>query len=242
LFLWEKKIASEWKKGIVPLLLLLVTISGYLNFMLFNNTGPGKILGAALQKMEQNKSCLTVEIQEKGQTYNLNFSGNFKNGEIYGQLPAYELEVYKHASGILFIKDLKDNLWKKAPALELQSLQEYFISPFELLATWSPLFSSARLVNIPESREKAILLHVPATELAETGFLQNQPPDCLSQLKCLVFLELEDLFINQVVFSLQNDEGTGSIFSRTFSFSYSPEDIGEIMPAGIEQLCKDAVL
>lgn len=242
MFLLEKKIALEWKKGIVPLLLLLVAISGYLNFMLFNNTGPGRILGAALQKMEQTEGLFTLEIQEKGQTYNLNFKGHYKNREIYGHIPAYELEVYKHTSGVIFVKDLKDNLWKKAPALKLQSLQEYFVSPFELLATWSHLFSSAQLINNPGGREKVILLHVPAAELAKTGFLQSHPQSCPSELQCLVNLDTDNLFINRIVLSLQNSKSRGSIFSRTFSFSRSPEDADEIMPEEIEKLYKNAVL
>ncbi|MGI6307801.1 MAG: hypothetical protein ACOX1X_04220 [Dethiobacteria bacterium] len=242
MLLLKKRITIEWEKVIFPVLFLLLAILAYFNLMILNNTSPGKILQTALQKMERNNSRLEMEILERGQAYKIDFQGDFKNKAIYGRLPAYGLEVYKHASGALFVKDLKDGLWKKAPELELQSLEKFFVSPFELLTTWSHLFNNAKFVNYAEEKEKVILLNIPATELDKKTFLQSYPQSHFSRLECLIFLEPDDLFINQIVLSLHDNQEMESVFARTFSFKYSTENINEIMPAGVEQLLKDITL
>lgn len=241
MLLLKKRTTVEWEKIILPVLFLLLTILTCYHLLILKNTHPGKILQSALHNMEQNEDRLELEIQERGPGYKIDFQGNFKNKAIHGRLPAYELEVYKHVSGALFVKDLKDGLWKKAPELELQALEEFFASPFEFLTAWSHLFRNAKYANFTEGKEKIILLHIPVPEMEKTALLRNYPRENFSHLECLIFLEPDNLFINQIIFSLQDDHFADT-FNRTFSFKYTGENNNEIVPAGVKQLLKEQVL
>lgn len=241
MLLLKKRTTVEWEKIILPVLFLLLAILTCSHLLMLKNTHPGKILQSALQNMEQNQDRLKLEIQERGPGYKIDFQGNFRNKAIHGRFPAYELEVYKHVSGALFVKDLKDGLWKKAPELELQALEEFFVSPFELLTAWSHLFRNAKFVNFTEKKEKIILLHIPVPEMGKTALLRNYPRQHLSRLECLIFLEPDELFINQIVFSLQDDHFTDT-FNRTFSFRSAGENNNEIVPAGMEHLLENQAL
>lgn len=237
----KKKTGVRWDVIILPALLLLLAVLTCSHLLLLKNTHPGKILLNALQNMEQNQACLQLDIQEKGPNYKIDFQGNFKNNAIQGRLPAYGLEVYKHISGSLFVKDLKDGLWKKASELELQALREFFVSPFELLATWPHLFRKARFAQLITGKEKIILLPVPIPEMEKTALLRNYPLDNVSRLECLIFLEPDSLFINKVVFTLR-DDNFADIVNRTFSFQDAGENNNVIVPAGVEQLLENQIM
>ena len=222
---FKKKAGVKWEKFVVPVLLLLFAVLICFHLLLLKNAHPGKTLQNALQNMEQNKARLGLEIQEKGPGYEMNFVGSFKGKAIRGRFPAYGLEVYKHSSGSFFVKDLKDDLWKKPAELGLESLEDFFISPLELLPIWSHLFKNARFTHLADGQEKEQIIRLPvsAPEAVKTASFHNYPREDASGLECLIFLEPNTLFINRVVFSLQNSHSAG-VVNRTFSFEQRPEN------------------
>jgi hypothetical protein len=224
----------ELEKLLLPVLLLLLVVLAYYNIIFLENARPGRILKKTLQSMEQNYNNLDIEIVERGQGYRINFKGNLRDKDIiYGNIPNYMLEIYKHSSGELFVKDLKDGTWKRAAELELDSLQDFFISPFELLVLWSHLFKEAKFVNYSGGKEKVILLNISPQELEKTTFLQDYLTQNPFGLECLVFIEPEELFINQVILSFYDNKNLESILSRTFSIKYSENDFSDVIPTSI---------
>lgn len=234
---YKRKIEVGWEKIILPVLLSSLLVLTCYQLLLLKNTHPGKILQSALHHMEQNRACLGLDIQEKGPGYEMAFLGSFANNAMQGRFPAYELEIYKDSSGELYVKDLKDGSWKKAAGLELQALEDFFVSPFTLLTAWSHLFRNARFVHPAEEqgKGKTILLPVPALEAEKTALLQNYSRGSISRLECLIFLEPDSLFVNRIVFSLQ-DERSASVIKRTITLKDTGENDAGIVPAGMEQL------
>ncbi|NMB34686.1 MAG: hypothetical protein GX989_00170 [Firmicutes bacterium] len=218
----KKKAGVKWEKFIAPVLFLLFIVLIFFHLLLLKNTHPGKTLQNALQNMEKNEELLELEIQEEGSGYEMNFRGSFKDEAIRGRFSGYGLEVYKHSSGSLFVKDLKDDLWKKPAELGLEALEDFFISPLELLSAWSHLFRNARFAHQSEEleKERIIRLPVPTPEAEKTAFLHNFLRDAGTGLECLIFLEPDTLFINRIVLSLQDDRFAGAV-TRTLSFTRS---------------------
>ncbi|RJX25122.1 MAG: hypothetical protein C4554_07760 [Dethiobacter sp.] len=223
----------ELEKLLLPALLLLLVILAYYNIIFLENARPGRILKKTLSNMEQNYEHLEVEIIERGQGYRINFRGSLMDNKIYGKIPNYMLEIYKHSSGELFAKDLTDGLWKSSAELKLDTLQEFFISPFELLGLWSHLFKEAKFVNYSAGKEKVVLLNISPHELEKTAFLKDYLNQNPFWLECLIFIEPEELFINQIIFSLYDKRNLESILSRTFSLKCSGSYFPDVIPASI---------
>lgn len=216
----NSKLALE--KLLLPLLLLLLLILAYYNIIFLENARPGKILQKTLENMEQNYDSLQLEICERGQGYRINFKGNIKDKNVfYGNISDYKLDIYKHSSGELFIKDLKDGTWKSAVELELDSLQDFLVSPLEILALWSHLFKKAKFVDYTAGEEKVVLLTISPQELENTAFLYDYLQQRPLSLECLIFIEPEKFFITHIVLSLYDQENRANILSRTFSISPS---------------------
>ncbi len=237
----KKKTGLKWEIALLPVFLFLFAILTCLHLLLLKNAYPGKILQNALQKMEQSQNYLKLDIQEQGPGYKIDFEGSFKNNDMRGWFPAYELEVYKHVSGLLYVRDLKDSVWKKTTDLELHALKDFFISPFEQLTTWSHLFCKAKFVKNTAEREKTIFLPIPVTEIKETALFCNYLQDDISRLECLFFLDADSLFINRIVFTLQAEQ-LDDIIKRTFTFKNTGEDSNGIAPVGVERLLENQVL
>ena len=187
----------------LPVLLLLFVALLYYNFAYTETTRPGAMLQETLHNMEHNFDAFELEIIERGPGYTMEFQGNLKNNNIiYGKISNYKLDIYKHSSGKLFIKDLKDDSWKQAIELELDSLQGFFISPLQLLVSWSDLFKKAKFVKYPGEEERVILLDVPPQEFVRTVFPGNSLEEKSLLLECLVYIDPDEQFINQMNLTL----------------------------------------
>lgn len=205
----------ELEKFLMPLFLLVLFVLAYYHIA-FLESAPGKMLQKTLQNMEQNFANLEIRIVEQGTGYTLNFQGNLDhNATIYGKISDYKLDICKHSSGELFIKDLKDGVWKKAAALGLESLQDFLSSPLELLFSWSHLFKGAKFARFSGGEEKVVTFLVPPVEQAKTVLWVDTMPQPMS-MECVVFIEPEKLFIKQVVLSFYDQQRAEKVLSRTF--------------------------
>ena len=233
MFLFPKKNTNlQLDKFLLPVLLLLLVFLSYYNFIFLENARPGKILQDTLQSMEENYDTFDIEIIERGEGYRIYFTGSLKDKDIiYGNIAGHKLDIYKHSSGELFIKDLKDGIWKSAAELKLDSLHDFFVSPLKLLPLWSHLFKNAKLINYPDSQEKIIQLNISPQEMEEAGIFKDYFQDGSFWLECLVFIDPENLFINQVVLSLYDQKKLESILSRTFSIRHSENGFPDAIPA-----------
>jgi hypothetical protein len=166
--------------------------------------------------MEQNYDTLEIEILEQGQDYKLKFQGNLHNNNIlYGNISDYMLDVYKDSLGELFVRDQRDSIWKKAGALELDSLRDLLVSPLGLLVEWSHLFKKARFVNYSEEGKKVVLLNISQQELQKAMHSNDFFMNPLS-LECIVFIDPEKVFIEQIIFSFYDQKLEKNILCRTF--------------------------
>ncbi|MDO9535855.1 MAG: hypothetical protein Q7J85_11120 [Bacillota bacterium] len=229
-----KRIYSvEWEKILIPVLFLLLLVLAFYNMVILENSRPGKMLEKTLYSMENNAVFLEVDIQERGAGYKLDFQGNAVGKKvIYGEISEYKLEVYKQSEE-LFIKDLKDGEWKKASDMGLESLERFLVSPFELLDLWTYLFKDASFIKYPEGLEKVILINVSPEDLHKTEIFQSYSHENPLSLECLIFIEEDKLFINQIILSLYDNSNLKHIVRRNFSFK--PSQITQIktIPASV---------
>ena len=216
----KRKITVKWEIIFFPILFLLLLFLAYYNMIYLNNIRPGKMLEKTMQNMELNFNHLIVDIKERGNCYSIAFKGNILENEVvYGEILDYSLKIMKERnSRKLLIKDLKDHLWKKASEIGLEALENLLISPFELLNSWTTLYKNAKFLNYQSEKEKVILLNISPEALQKTGF----PLDCPAEepwMKCLVFIDEENLFINRIILSLFDKSSDENIFNRVFSFA-----------------------
>lgn len=221
----------EWEKILIPVLFLLLLVLAFYNLVLLENSRPRKMLEKTLFSMENNTVFLEVDIQERGAGYKLDFRGNTAGKEvIYGEIPEYKLEIYKQSEE-LFIKDLKDGEWKRASDIGLESLEGFLVSPFELLDLWTYLFKDARFIKYPEGLEKVILINVSPEDLHKAGLFQSYSQENPLSLECLIFIEEDKLFINQIILSLYDNSNLKHILHRNFSFRPSLMAPSKAIPA-----------
>lgn len=200
------------------LFLLMLFCSAYY-FIFFVKFHPGKILERALSYMEGNDQALAVVMCEEGEDYRINFEGNIlHNGALYGKITDFDLELYCPESGGLLIKDLKDGRWKEASELGLQSLNALIRSPFTFLGACSPLFQKAQFLDKTEKTNTLISLQV------SPEFLEKMQPDEAKvfgnelSLDCVVSINQETFFIDQVNLSFGDKSTRKELFRRSFSF------------------------
>lgn len=219
----RRKTALKWEIIFLPILFLLLLILACYNMIYLQNIRPGKMLEKTMQNMELNFNHLNVDIKEKGHSYSLSFKGTILESEVViGEIPDYSLKIIKEkTSGELLIKDLKDHLWKKASEIGLEALGNLFISPFELLNSWTTLYKNARFLNYQSEKEKVILLNISPENLQKAGFSQDYFAVAVEEpwIECLVFIDEEKLFINRIILSMYDKSSNENIFSRVFSFA-----------------------
>jgi len=221
----------EWEKILIPVLLILLLVLAIYNMVILENSRPGKLLEKTLNSMENEAVFLEVVIQERGAGYKLDFQGNALGKKLmYGEISEYKLEVYKESED-LFIKDLKDGEWKKASDIGLESLERFLVSPFELLDLWAYLFRDASFIKYPDGTEKVILINVSPEDLHKAELFQSYSHENPLSLECLVFIEEDSLFINQIILSLYDNSNFEHIIRRNFSFRPSPNIPTKTTPA-----------
>jgi hypothetical protein len=229
-----KRIYSvEWEKVLILVLFLLLLALAFYNMVILENSRPGKMLEKTLYNMEKNAVFLEIDIQERGADYKLDFQGNTVGKKIiYGEISEYKLEVYQH-SDELFIKDLKDGEWKKASEMGLESLERFLVSPFELLDLWSYLFKDASFIKYPEGLERVIMVNVSPEDLYKAEIFKSYAHENPLSLECLIFIEEDKLFINQIILSLYDKNNFKHIVRRNFSFRPSQNTTTKTIPASV---------
>jgi hypothetical protein len=204
---------------LVTLFSLFIFLACY-NLLLIENNRPGKLLLEAAEHMETHYHKLDINIQEKGPGYSIFFSGKKTGEKVQGSFLDYKLQVYKNKAGKILVKDLKDGIWKEAEELGLGTLQNFFISPFELLMGYSTSFKKSKFINVSQKEEKGkvIALDIPALPLTIKDIYPHDfVPDSIN-IEFLVSIEEDDLFVKELSISLYDKDSLRKILSRTFTF------------------------
>lgn len=215
-----RKITEKWEVIIIPAIFLLFITLAYYNIIYLEQVRPGRMLEKTMQNMEQNFEHLKIDIKERGRDHKIAFTGNILGNEVvYGEILDYSLKIMKAKnSGELYIKDLKDNIWKKASEVGLESLDNLLISPFQLLDSCSHLFKEAKFVNYQSGKEKVILINISPGNLQKTGFFDDYSTKEI-WIECLIFVDEDKLFINRLILSLYDNGSDDNIIYREFSFA-----------------------
>lgn len=207
------------KEKFSPVVLFsLFIVLAYYNLLLLENSRPGNLLLEAIEYMEANYNKLEINIQEKGPGYSLNFKGKKFGQEYLGNFLDYNLQVYKNSTGSIYVKDLKDGVWKEAKELGLEKIQYFFISPFELLSSYSSSFHKSKFIHVPGEEEVVISLDTPALPNTIKGFYSDGIiPESLN-IGFLITIGENEPFIRELSISLYDKDNLKKALLRTFSF------------------------
>lgn len=198
------------------------------NVIFIMKSSPGRLLKDALKNIENKQNNLEILIKERGADYLLTFQGNLYGGRIlHGKFIDYDLEVYKVGKGKIYVRDLKDNLWKEAAELSLGNLEDFFHSPFVLLQDCSSYFQKGKYVKGHVKNGKVIVLRIPADHLALLNIFQDYMQYELYSLvlECFIFVQEDSLFINQIQLFLHDERSKKNILRRFFFFNNADSSI-----------------
>ena len=194
-------------------LLILVSSAALLYW---EDNRPAALLNKALQNMEKRKE-LQVKIEEEGKGYNLSFKGIIVDERLIGEIPEYSLHIlYRQSPGELYVKDLKEEQWKKAAELDLDELKTFLSSPLKALK--SPSIEGSSFVENKQSRKeggekekKVVKLYIPQKEL-------DHKLNPGSELYCSVHINQEEEFISKIYYDLKDPDSGKAVLERTYHF------------------------
>ncbi|NLC51519.1 MAG: hypothetical protein GX764_04345 [Firmicutes bacterium] len=89
------------------------------------------LLQDVLEAMQQETEY-SLTIQEKSDQYTLLFQGEYLEGQLYGTLSEYDLQLYRK-KGTLYVKESESKDWQMASELELEGLNIFLYTPLEIL-------------------------------------------------------------------------------------------------------------
>ncbi|MCW3489575.1 hypothetical protein [Dethiobacter alkaliphilus] len=191
--------------------------------LIFVVSAPEKEVPLTLEELLVTKMSLAAEkntyslvVEESGPGYSLRFTGQVAEGNVYGNIAAYDLEIFSDQN-TYFVRgeDLFEE-WEEMDAAELGALSAVVHEPLELLET----LLAAEDVIVEEGPRRMVdnaecqtyLVEVPPPELHLLTRFDNEDAE-LNKLRLYLWYNEEEEFLYRmaVLLSVTVDEETVEI-------------------------------
>lgn len=212
---------STKKNWVMPLLLLLFSVTMLISVISFPETGTEPLPSladviAAKVSETGDFSEYSLEIEESGPGYLLQFSGLVRGREIYGTLSSYDLEVYAR-QGNYYVRggELFED-WHEINGVELDGLPEFVQNPqimIRMLMTDKNLIVDEGAIRTMDQQTcQTYLLHLPSSDVEMFTGLSDSIDG--GQVSAYLWFGEDDGFLYKV--TLQLDIAIGDQTTRIY--------------------------